>query len=651
MIKSVLKFLALSLLTLAVSCAKEKDIPVQEIHTMHYRTTVQAGTDTRATIGDDLKYEFEEGDRVYMESEDGQLYGFLSLSFEGGIGNNVALFEGDLNYEGDYTPTLTTRVKLVLVGPEDKLHHISEDKVEEVDPEKITSSSYKDKWAVSLKEAVRQLSHFTGTGLFGDTFFTLHQQSSFLLMSLSFNPETVTAGTKVKAELINHYGEESSSSLGSVSCQTVKEGDGEIDATWVFAFSPETELSGAKLEVEVGTESVPELEMANATLQANTYYTFQRTTYVMDYFAVEATEEDTEITFNYAAASNGIQYSTDGLNWYNYNDPILLSTEGAKVYFRGKANSFKNTGTTPILSTGDKACYVYGDIMFLMCNEKYKPRTTIPTEYAFQSAFKDCSWLRFKENTELKLSATNLSKGCYKSMFMGCTGLEKLPSNFLPATVVEEEAYYQMFSGCTSLNSAPDELPATTLKERCYYQMFNSCTALKSAPSFPDEKGTLSGIQNCYQMFNECTSLETASGKLFTDDTQLTEECFHGLFRHCSALKNVPLGFLPSLHMAKWCYRGMFEGAIIKEGPDLPATKLVDECYRFLFNSCKQLKTIRCNAANPNNGSFTTNWVNNVPSGGTFYKNPGTEDNSGDDATKWPRGNAGIPSNWSVGTY
>ena len=649
MMKSVIKIVVWSLLALVISCKKEAGGLVPEIRTLHYRATVQTGTDTRATLGNDLKYEFEEGDKVYMESNDGKLYGFLSLSFDGGIGENknVALFEGDLYVEDNYTPTSSTIVNLVLVGPDDQLHQYPEGKVLEVFP-----GDYKDKWADTLNEAVRQLSHFTGSGSFGDTFFTLNQQSSFLLMSLSFNPETVTAGTEVTAELINHYGEESSSSLGSVSCQTVKEGDGEIDATWVFAFSPETELSGAKLEVEVGTESVPELEMANATLQANTYYTFQRTTYVMDYFTVEATEEDTEITFNYAAASNGIQYSTDGLNWYNYNDPIHLSTEGDKVYFRGKATVFKNTGSNPLLSsTSNKACYVYGDIMFLMCNEKYKPRTTIPTEYAFQSAFKDCSWLRFKENTELKLSATNLSKGCYKSMFMGCTGLEKLPSNFLPATVVEEEAYYQMFSGCTSLTNAPDELPATILKQRCYYQMFNSCAALKSAPSFPGEKGTLSGIQNCYQMFNDCTSLETAYGSLFTEDTELSEECFHGLFRHCSALVNVPRDFLPSLHLAKWCYRGMFEGASFTEGPDLPALKLVEECYRFLFNSCKKLKIIRCNAANPNNGSFTPNWVNNVPSGGTFYKNPETQVNSGDDATKWPRGNPGIPANWNVDTY
>ncbi|MBR3406269.1 MAG: hypothetical protein IKG92_05160 [Bacteroidales bacterium] len=652
MSKSVIRVLILSLLALSFSCKKETEIPVPapEVQTVHYRATVQTAVDTRATVGDDLKYEFEEGDRVYMEStgeDSGKMYGFLSLSVDGGIGKNVALFEGDLICVGGFTPTPETPVKLILVGPEDKLHSFDQEIIAEV-----TADSYINKWAASLKEAVRQLSHFTVSGVFGASYFTLQQQSSFLVMSLSFNQETVSAGTDVTANLVNDY-DDSHSSLGEVTCQTV-EVDGDIESTWVFAFTPGTELSGAKLEVEVGNENVPALKVADATLQANTYYTFQRATYLMDYFAVEATVASTSVTFNYAAASNGIQYSRDGFEWLNYSSSIPLSEVGDKVYFRGKATSFKNTGSNPLLSTGNKACYVYGDIMFLMCDEKYKPRTAIPTEYAFQGAFKNCTWLRLKEDHKLKLSASTLAKGCYKAMFMGCTGLTKLPYDLLPAMAVEEEAYYQMFKDCSALTTPPTTLPATTLKDKCYYQMFQNCKALTSAPSFPGEKGTISGTQNCFQMFDECTSLKTANGKLFTADTQLTDECFHGLFRHCYALNNVPEDFLPSLHMAKWCYRGLFEGAAFTEGPKLPATELVDECYRFLFNSCKNLNTIRCNAANPNNGSYTTNWVGGgVPtsSGFTFYKNSTTTVNSGTDETKWPRGASGIPNNWEVENY
>lgn len=36
-----------------------------------------------------------------------------------------------------------------------------------------------------------------------------------------------------------------------------------------------------------------------------------------------------------------------------------------------------------------------------------------------------------------------------------------------------------MFSGCTGLQTAPD-LPATTLARGCYYSMFNGCTKFDS---------------------------------------------------------------------------------------------------------------------------------------------------------------------------
>ena len=290
------------------------------------------------------------------------------------------------------------------------------------------------------------------------------------------------------------------------------------------------------------------------------------------------------------------------------------------------------------------------------------PATTL-AESCYESMFENCTnnkLTAFPDGYVLPAGAPgeegepvgSLAASCYKAMFKGCTKLQSLPENLLPAKTVEAAAYYQMFNGCSALISPVASLPATTLKGQCYYQMFQNCKKLTSAPSFPGEKGTLTGSQQCYQMFDECTSLKTASGKLFTADTQLTEECFHGLFRHCYALDTVPEGFLPSLLMAKWCYRGMFEGAAFTEGPVLPATTLVNECYRFMFNTCKSLNKITCLATNPNNGAFTSNWVGGgVPSGGTFYKDASTKDNDGSDATKWPRGNSGIPSGWTATDY
>ena len=290
------------------------------------------------------------------------------------------------------------------------------------------------------------------------------------------------------------------------------------------------------------------------------------------------------------------------------------------------------------------------------------PATTL-AESCYESMFENCTnnkLTAFPDGYVLPAGAPgeggepvgSLAASCYKAMFKGCTKLTALPSGLLPAKTVEAAAYYQMFNGCSALETPVTTLPATTLKDKCYYQMFQNCKKLTSAPSFPGEKGTLTGIQQCYRMFDECKALKTASGQMFTSDTQLTQECFHGMFRHCSALDTVPSGFLPSMLLASQCYRGMFEQAIFEDAPILPATNLVEMCYRFMFNTCTSLKSITCLATNPNNGTFTASWVGGgVPSEGTFYKNASTQDNAGPDVTKWPRGNNGIPTGWTVTDY
>jgi hypothetical protein len=64
-------------------------------------------------------------------------------------------------------------------------------------------------------------------------------------------------------------------------------------------------------------------------------------------------------------------------------------------------------------------------------------------------------------------------------MFRGCTGLETLPADLLPATTLAMDCYKEMFYGCTGLTVAPD-LPAPTLNEYCYSTMFYGCTKLSS---------------------------------------------------------------------------------------------------------------------------------------------------------------------------
>jgi hypothetical protein len=60
-----------------------------------------------------------------------------------------------------------------------------------------------------------------------------------------------------------------------------------------------------------------------------------------------------------------------------------------------------------------------------------------------------------------------------------------------------------------------------------------------------------------------------------------------------------------------------------------------------MFLGCTKLNYIKCLATNLLLASYCTyNWVDHVPSTGTFVKHP--------DMNAWPTGSNGIPEGWTV---
>lgn len=528
MMKSVLKYI-LPLVFLLAGCAKETEAPVPapRMKTVHYSAGIEAGTSTRAAVNENMKYVFEAGDRVYLESEGGEIYGFLSLSKESDAGTSLALFEGDLTCQEGFSPLADTPVTLVLVGVADELHPVSGGK--------LSAADYGNKSAESLGEAVRRLSHFTASGKFGDLRFTLTQQSSFVVFCLQFDEDRVSASDVFSVTLYNDYSSETQTSLFSGSFP-VKAADGDMEISWVTAFEGGTAVSGAKVVVSKEGEAPVILPMNDQTLAASSYYTFQRPTFMRDYLTVEAIDKTTKVTFN-KATNNGIQYSLDGYDWKNYTSAVTLANAGDKIYFRGKGTNYQQTGNSGIL-TVDKASYVYGDLMFLMCDAKFKPRTSLVSDFAFQGIFKNCTWLRLKDDKKLKLSATTLSKGCYADMFSGCTGITSLKGLELPAetTALSSRCFDSMFYGCSGITAIPQGfLPWKQLAFACYRKMFESCTKLADVPAKLLPATTLE--KACYtRMFFNCTSLEVAPE---LPATEPKPACYFAIFRNCTKIKYV----------------------------------------------------------------------------------------------------------------
>lgn len=167
--------------------------------------------------------------------------------------------------------------------------------------------------------------------------------------------------------------------------------------------------------------------------------------------------------------------------------------------------------------------------------------------------------------------------GVFCAVFADCTGLTTAPE--LPATSVNQGAYKNLFSGCISLTKAP-ELPATTLGFDCYNNMF-----------------------------------------LGAD------------------LKECPI--LPATTLVEACYRGMFARNInLIAAPYLPAETLVKDCYRDMFASCSNLNFIKAKFTTTPSTTYTSGWVSDVASSGTYVKNSA--------ASYTTRGIYAIPSNWTI---
>lgn len=502
-----IKILLLSFLALTIACRKEMDPPssAPEVQTVHYKATVQTEVGTRATLGDDLKYEFETGDRIYMESEDGKLYGFLSLSSDSGIGKNMALFEGDLSYVGEEPfQNNNPSVSLVLVGKNDELHTITDGKVGAV----VSGSYLSDQWAPSLEEAVSRYSHFTGTGSFNDMRFTLQQQSSFLKCFVRMYKTQASVNRDISVQLLNN-----DVLLREATIKVSTAGS----VPFVFAFLGDAvSLENAKLRLDwtepgIGDQWKIFDDVSDKTLAANNYYSVSRTTLAFEGFRIRAISNGTQITFNYNYANDGIEYSLDfGETWVHYTEAFTLN-KGDIACIRGNRANYKNEkagdewgtpDTKPIFTASSKV-YISGNIMSLLSDEEHL------SESAFQGAFSKggtaVTYIDIDPDSPLVLPVTDLAPQCYMQMFRNCTSLTRAPQFRVEGTAYR--CCYNMFRQCSYLTDiSAIELPAMTLSVDCYRELFRQCSRLEAdAPKLPAQ--TL--VQECYRQMFATTKIKS----------------------------------------------------------------------------------------------------------------------------------------------
>ena len=511
------RFILLMLATLLLSCTREPssgpDSSENGLKTIHYKIQVSSYDDSKATTADNnTKYVFQATDSLYVSSTDPdtgevQLFGVLKLIY--GSGETLAYFEGDLVGVNEFEPASDTPINVTLVNSGDRIHTTGGGK--------LTDYSYPtDEYGTTLADAVQKFSHFTCSTTFGNTRFTLSQQSAFLIFSVDFKVSTVPVSTPVTVKVFNNN--DAVTPIREAEVSTTDSGSGKSRVDFVFAFpGGSTSLTDAELSVVWGNgeNDHKEFDIDDKSLAVNNYYTVPRTTIeLVNAFHIRARDAGTtNVTFNYTYDTGGIQYMSDDLgvyDWTHYDGSQLSLSQDDVVYFKGTRSDYDCIGTTQLF-TADQVCYIGGIITSLLADDtQYAP-------YAFRSAFSNgicvdavtnptaVTWVDIDPGDPLILPSFT-SQECYREMFRNCTSLTTGPD--LPAETVAPGCYWNMFRKCTELTTVSSMLPATTLAENCYRELFRECSKVTTVPALPAP--TLA--PSCYrQMFANCSKLSSVT--------------------------------------------------------------------------------------------------------------------------------------------
>jgi hypothetical protein len=115
------------------------------------------------------------------------------------------------------------------------------------------------------------------------------------------------------------------------------------------------------------------------------------------------------------------------------------------------------------------------------------------------------------------------------------------------------------------------------------------------------------------------------------------------MFKNCTSLVNAPE--LPATTLMQDCYKQMFTNCTsLVNAPELPATTLVTSCYSNMFYGCSSLKYVKALFIDSSATNCLTEWLKNTSNTGNeiFVKS--------DSNANWPssRGNSTVPSNWTI---
>ena len=137
-----------------------------------------------------------------------------------------------------------------------------------------------------------------------------------------------------------------------------------------------------------------------------------------------------------------------------------------------------------------------------------------------------------------------------------------------------------------------DERIGSFFSSNCEFDIKGNVMSLLYGSDFKGEI-TMEGDSTFCNLFSDFDGEKTCSivnaKDLSLPATTLVEDCYRDMFYNCTSLVTAPV--LPATTLAERCYDNMFGGctSLVNAPSVLPATTLTDYCYFSMFEGCTSL--------------------------------------------------------------
>ena len=329
-----------------------------------------------------------------------------------------------------------------------------------------------------------------------------------------------------------------------------------------------------------------------------------------------------------------MEYSTDKITWSKFT--------GNQTFVGETANDANEDDTDIIMYSGimrapEHAKNTYVKIYLRGVNNETLSNSNLKANFDFSQLSTTGSFklkiggniLTLLDKDVSKFENKRLPDYCFANLFSNSFAIYDASQLELTPKLSSIGLYRSMFQGCSEMVTSPQKIYLTDMSTDCCRTMFYKCSSLVNIPETWCHKVTELG----YYVYTSSVSKKW----------KLAENCFMSCFRE-TAIKKLPQ--LPATKLANLCYAYMFagcKGLTKQEGWYLPCesfnTKQTNGCYNYMFIDCTNLIKMSTRQSNISS-DYNFNWLKNIKTKGTLFMKRSSTQTEFESSVK--------PSNWTV---